>query len=104
MFQDMIAVGNNGGGIIPSNCWFTSTRTTSSITRTYSTPVDRVIIFPNSAAMDNIATGIQATDEVSKGNSVVSGGRTVSLSADGITLTLGSGSSISYYGFLGISN
>lgn len=97
-------IGSSGGGIIPFDCWWTSTRTNSAVTRTYNTAVNRVIIFPNSATLDNVATGIQAADEVTKGNSVVCGGRTVSLSADGKTLSLGAGSSTGYYGFLGISS
>lgn len=97
------SAGSSDSNIVPTQCWYVSTRTVNAITRAFLTPVDYVIVMvDNSSAFDNVASSKQGVTKVFRGESVAVGGCIISLSSDGLTLSKGAGTA-GYFAFIGIS-
>lgn len=105
MLQEMPVMSGGGGSIDYSQYSFCSARTSFPVTRSFSPAVEKVLIFTYSSSFDDLSTSVQCGGEVEKGGSTTVNGRSFSLSADGLTLSMGAsaGSSSDYTGLVGIT-
>lgn len=94
--------GGSGSGTTISGVYFASCRTSNALTTTFSDGVDIVYIMQHSSDISsNITPAILAQYSVEKGSSVTIDSGTITLSADGKTLTKPSGN-MNFLAYIGI--